>query len=123
MDPDFRASEFEKINVYAKDISDLKYLKRAYSMYEIAIMTRAAPAKILGLKDRGSLKDGSIADISVYELKQPCMTFHRSDGYSRLDRIYILIRPSIYIIRIFIPRDLHNINNSSTLLSFYVILF
>ena len=29
-------------------------------------MTRAAPAKILGLKDRGSLKKGSIADISIY---------------------------------------------------------
>ena len=71
MDPDFRASEFEKINGNAREISDLKYLKRAYSLYEIAIMTRAAPAKILGLKDRGSLKIGSIADISIYELKKP----------------------------------------------------
>ena len=30
-------------------------------------MTRAAPARILGLKDRGSLKPGSVADISIYD--------------------------------------------------------
>ena len=39
-------------------------------MYEIAIMTRAAPAKILGLNDRGSLKPGKIADISIYDPKK-----------------------------------------------------
>ena len=36
-------------------------------MYDIAIMTRSSPGRILGLKDRGSLKEGSIADISVYD--------------------------------------------------------
>ena len=29
-------------------------------------MTRAAPAKLLGLKDRGHLKPGAVADIAVY---------------------------------------------------------
>ena len=33
-------------------------------------MTRAAPAKILGLKDRGSLKKGSTADIAIYNPKK-----------------------------------------------------
>jgi formylmethanofuran dehydrogenase subunit A len=33
---------------------------------EIAIMTRAGPARLLGLKDRGHLGDGAAADIAVY---------------------------------------------------------
>ena len=70
MDLDYRNSEIEKINFEAKDISDLKFLKRTYSIYEIAIMTRAAPAKILGLNDRGSLKPGHIADIAIYDPKK-----------------------------------------------------
>jgi formylmethanofuran dehydrogenase subunit A len=36
-------------------------------MYEVAIMTRAGPAKSLGLKDRGHLGAGACADITVYD--------------------------------------------------------
>ena len=70
MDKDFRDANISYINKEASEISDLKYLKRTYSLYDIAIMTRAAPAKILGLKDRGSLKVGCKADISVYDPKK-----------------------------------------------------
>ena len=71
MDFDFRNSQIEKINKTANKISSLKDIKRTYSFYELAIMTRAAPARILGLKDRGSLKIGSIADIAVYNPNKP----------------------------------------------------
>ena len=71
MDFDFRNSQIEKINKTANKISSLKHIKRTYSFYELAIMTRAAPARILGLKDRGSLKIGSIADIAVYNPNKP----------------------------------------------------
>ena len=69
MDKDFRNSQIDEININAKEISNLKSIKRTYSLYEVAIMTRAAPARILGLKDRGSLKPGSVADISIYNPK------------------------------------------------------
>ena len=71
MDSDYRNSELNKINKIAREICDLKSIKRTYSFYDLAIMTRAAPAKILGLKDRGSLKEGSIADIAIYNPKKP----------------------------------------------------
>jgi formylmethanofuran dehydrogenase subunit A len=41
-------------------------LAREYSLFEIAIITRAAPAKMLGLKTKGHLGAGADADITVY---------------------------------------------------------
>ncbi len=70
MDLDFRNSKISEINKFAAKISNLGNLKRVYSLYEIAIMTRSSPAKLLGLSDRGSLKAGCIADISIYDPKK-----------------------------------------------------
>jgi formylmethanofuran dehydrogenase subunit A len=44
----------------------LKDLDREYSLYEIAIITRAAPARMLGLTHKGHLGVGADADIAVY---------------------------------------------------------
>jgi formylmethanofuran dehydrogenase subunit A len=81
MDLDYRNSEIEKINVDVKEMSNLRFIKRTYSMYEIAIMTRSAPAKILGLKDRGSLKEGCIADIAIYNPRKKIDDMFRSATY------------------------------------------
>lgn len=70
MDSEYRNSELNKINTLAQNMSNLKDIKREYSLYEIVTMTRAAPAKRLGLKKYGSLKPGSIADISIYDPKK-----------------------------------------------------
>jgi len=66
MDRDFRNRKLEEINAEAAAHSQLKNLEREYSLYEIAIMTRAAPARSLGLADRGHLGPGAAADIVVY---------------------------------------------------------
>jgi formylmethanofuran dehydrogenase subunit A len=59
----------EKINKTARRRSILSDIDREYSLYEIAISTRAAPAKLLGLEDRkGHLGEGADADIAVYDL-------------------------------------------------------
>ena len=41
-------------------------LDREYSLNEIAIITRAAPARRLGLRDKGHLGVGADADVTVY---------------------------------------------------------
>ncbi len=66
MDKTFRNEAFDKLNLDAQAMSNLKTLEREYSLYEIAIMTRAAPAKLIGLRDRGHLGEGAAADITVY---------------------------------------------------------
>lgn len=66
MDKSFRNSKLDEINTEAAAHSQLRSLEREYSLYEIAIMTRAAPARSLGLTDRGHLGEGAAADIVVY---------------------------------------------------------
>lgn len=46
--------------------SGLADLDREYSLYEIAIITRAGPAKILGLSHKGHLGPGADADVTIY---------------------------------------------------------
>jgi len=41
-------------------------LAREYTLSEIAIVTRAAPARLLGLKDKGHLGVGADADVTIY---------------------------------------------------------
>ena len=48
-------------------MTTLPALKREYSLFEIATMTRAAPARLLGLADRGHLGPGALADVAVYD--------------------------------------------------------
>jgi formylmethanofuran dehydrogenase subunit A len=67
MDKTFRKSVMATVNQDALKYSSLSTLDREYSLYEIAIMTRAGPAKSLGLKDRGHLGVGACADITVYD--------------------------------------------------------
>jgi len=66
MDKSFRNEAFAKLNLDAQAMSNLKSLEREYSLYEIAIMTRAGPAKLIGMHDRGHLGIGAGADIAIY---------------------------------------------------------
>ena len=66
MDRSFRNDILSTINKDAAAHSILSTIDREYSLYDIATMTRAGPAKSLGLKNRGHLGSGAIADITVY---------------------------------------------------------
>jgi formylmethanofuran dehydrogenase subunit A len=66
MDKSFRDEQFAKLHPDAQGASVLGSIRRELSLYEIAIMTRAGPARLLGLKDRGHLGAGAAADIAVY---------------------------------------------------------
>ena len=66
MDRDFREEQFGKLAKSARKHSNLLEIKREYTLEEIAIVTRAAPAKILGLTDRGHLGAGGVGDVVVY---------------------------------------------------------
>ncbi|HSI42315.1 MAG TPA: formylmethanofuran dehydrogenase subunit A [Xanthobacteraceae bacterium] len=66
MDRDFRNAQLAGLNKAAQAHTMLAQIRREYSLAEIAILTRAAPARILGLADKGHLAPGAVADIAVY---------------------------------------------------------
>ncbi|MBT7108900.1 MAG: formylmethanofuran dehydrogenase subunit A [Methylococcales bacterium] len=66
MDRSFRNDMLKTIHPEAQKMTTLGSIDREYSLQEIAIMTRAGAAKLVGLENRGHLGVGAWADITVY---------------------------------------------------------
>jgi formylmethanofuran dehydrogenase subunit A len=66
MSRDVRAEWLAQMPRSVAEMTTLGAIAREYTLDEIATMTRAAPAKLLGLADRGHLGPGARADIAVY---------------------------------------------------------
>jgi formylmethanofuran dehydrogenase subunit A len=66
MDRDLRAKWIAALPPAAVAVTTLASIRREYSLNELATMTRSAPARLLGLADRGHLGPGAAADIAVY---------------------------------------------------------
>jgi formylmethanofuran dehydrogenase subunit A len=66
MDRTYRNDILKAIHPAVRERSQLADLTREYSLSEIAIITRAGPARILGLKHKGHLGPGADADITIY---------------------------------------------------------
>ncbi|MGJ3704407.1 formylmethanofuran dehydrogenase subunit A [Variovorax sp. AFSI2.2] len=66
MDRSFREEQLARLHPEVAAQAALRSITRELSLYEIAIMTRAGPARLLGLPDRGHLGTGAAADIAVY---------------------------------------------------------
>ncbi len=67
MDRTRRAEVLRRLPPRMLERCTLAELDREYSLYEIAIITRAAPAKILGLDRKGHLGVGADADVTIYQ--------------------------------------------------------
>ncbi len=66
MDRELRAQWLATLPQEAVAMTTLPAIAREYTWPEIAMMTRTAPARLLGLVDRGHLAPGARADIAVY---------------------------------------------------------
>lgn len=67
MDRAFRTDQIGRANQRAiRRTALLDGLDREYTLNEIAIITRAAPARRLGLRDKGHLGIGADADVTIY---------------------------------------------------------
>ena len=68
MDRDFRNEQLRRANKQAMQRTVLlDDLDREYTLEEIAIITRAGPARLLGLRDKGHLGVGADADVTIYD--------------------------------------------------------
>ena len=67
MNKAFRHEEMKRVNQRALENCLLRDLDREYTLNEIAIITRAGPARALGLNNKGHLGVGADADITIYD--------------------------------------------------------
>jgi formylmethanofuran dehydrogenase subunit A len=68
MDREFRNDQLRRANKRAVQATMLlDNLEREYTLEEIAIVTRAGPARLLGLRDKGHLGVGADADVTIYD--------------------------------------------------------
>ncbi len=66
MDAESRTQMLKRVHKRVLSHTILPHLSREYSLYEIAIITRAGPARALGLRNKGHLGPGADADIAIY---------------------------------------------------------
>jgi formylmethanofuran dehydrogenase subunit A len=66
MSREYRREALARLPARVRERCTLAELDREYSLSEIAIITRAAPARMLGLTHKGHLGPGADADITVY---------------------------------------------------------
>jgi formylmethanofuran dehydrogenase subunit A len=66
MDRTYRQEVLKRVHPRVLKRSTLKDLDREYSLYEIAIITRASPARLLGLPHKGHLGPGADGDVTIY---------------------------------------------------------
>ncbi len=68
MDREFRNAELKRANQKAiRSTVLLDDLDREYTLTEVAIITRAGPARLLGLTHKGHLGTGADADVTIYD--------------------------------------------------------
>jgi formylmethanofuran dehydrogenase subunit A len=66
MDRELRREQVLKLHDGVRQHSDLYEIDREYTLQEIAIITRGAPARLLGLPGKGHLQAGADADLVIY---------------------------------------------------------
>jgi formylmethanofuran dehydrogenase subunit A len=66
MSRDYRREVLKRLPEKLKERCTLHQIEREYTLAEIAIITRAGPARMLGLQHKGHLAPGADADITVY---------------------------------------------------------
>lgn len=81
MSREYREETLKEVHRAASQKTELPSLDREYTFEEIAIATRAAPAKALGLKFKGHLGVGAQADVAVYDLNP-----YEVDNYKEIEK-------------------------------------
>ena len=90
MDSAYRQETLEHVNQKAIDKTELRDLKREYTLNEIAIITRAGPARALGLTNKGHLGVGADADITIYTEEEDKEQMFNAPRYVIKDGVLVI---------------------------------
>ena len=89
MDKAFRDEQLASLHPEVAATSRLREISREYSLQEVAILTRAGPARLLGLQDRGQLGPGAAADIAVFRDQADREAMFRTPEYVFKDGVMV----------------------------------
>ena len=89
MDKAFRDEQLATLHPDVASSSRLREIGREYTLQEVAILTRAGPARLLGLADRGHLGAGAAADIAVYRDQPDREAMFRTPEYVFKDGLMV----------------------------------
>ena len=82
MDRAYRDEQIRRVNAKLLKGSALADgLAREYTLNEIAIITRAGPARLLGLTEKGHLGPGADADVTIYATGGDAATMFATPRY------------------------------------------
>lgn len=81
MDPDYRRSELDRLPPRVRQLTQLAQLDRAYTLEEILVITRAGPARALGLRHKGHLGVGADADVAIYRKQEDAAAMFSRPAY------------------------------------------
>jgi formylmethanofuran dehydrogenase subunit A len=106
-DKSFRDEQFARLHPVAQQMSILPQIKREYTLSEIAIITRAGPARLLGMADAGHLGVGALADLAIYRddadreamFATPAWVFKGGEPVVRGGRIVAQPRGNTHVVR------------------------
>jgi formylmethanofuran dehydrogenase subunit A len=89
MDREHRKAALKRVHPKVLRRTRLAELDREYSLSEIAIVTRAAPARILGLERKGHLGIGADADVAIYDGADPSRALARARYVIRAGEVVV----------------------------------
>ncbi len=94
----FRDKIISRANQAIRSRAIIESIDRELDLYEIAIITRASAAKILGLEDKiGTIKPGYDANIAVYDLNPEKIDFH--SVIRAFSRAYLTIKDGEIVVK------------------------
>ncbi len=99
MSKKFREEMLSKVNASATKRTMLGSIDREYTLYEIAMVTRANQAMTAGFKDKGHLGEGAIADVAVYDLPADVDTRNYEDIIKAFSRAYLTIKRGEIVVK------------------------
>ena len=90
MDRDYRLEQLSNINPLALRRTELAQITREYTLEEIAIVSRSAAARTLGLSKKGNLCYGSHGDIAIYRLQDDKQAMFSEPAYVLKDGAVVI---------------------------------
>ncbi len=101
MSKKFREDVMKDLNQAALGRTSIPSIERELSLDEVMIMTRASPARLLGMKFKGHLGEGAQADISIYNINPDEIDIHRDYEYliKALSRAKYTIKDGEIVVR------------------------